>query len=81
MIIDNEEEWKVERILQHRKQGKKTQYLIYWKGFNQEEDTWETENNLKNAKGKLKEYKSLGYATVKSIEENTIDTNIKLLRQ
>ena len=29
IIIDNEEEWKVERILQHRKRGKKTQYLIY----------------------------------------------------
>ena len=39
------------------------------------------ENNLKNAKGKLKEYKSLGYATVKSIEKDTIDTDIKLLQQ
>ena len=39
------------------------------------------ENNLKNAKGKLKEYKSLGYAVVKSIEEDTIDVSIELLQQ
>ena len=39
------------------------------------------ENNLKNTKGKLKKYKSLSYATVKSIEEDTINVNIELLRQ
>ena len=80
VIINNEEEWEVERILQHRKQGKKTQYLMYWKGFSQEEDTWKTENNLKNTKGKLKKYKSLGYAAVKSMEEDTINVKIELLQ-
>ena len=39
------------------------------------------ENNLKNMKGKLKEYKSLDYAMVKSIEENTINVKIELLQQ
>ena len=81
VIIDDKEEWEVKRILQHRKRGKKTQYLVCWKGFGQEEDTWETENNLKNIKGKLKEYKSLSYAVVKSIEEDTINIEIELLRQ
>ena len=66
-------------ILQHRKQEKKTQYLVCWKGFSQKEDTWETENNFKNAKGKFKEYKSLSYAVVKSIEKDTIDVDIELL--
>ena len=39
------------------------------------------ENNLKNAKGKLKKYKSLSYTAVKSIEEDAINADIELLRQ
>ena len=37
------------------------------------------ENNLKYAKGKLKKYKLLSYAAVKSIEEDNINFKIELL--
>ena len=56
-------------------------YMTFSTGiqYGQEEDIWETENNLKYAKGKLKKYKLLGYAAVKSIEKDTINLKIKLL--
>lgn len=79
-IVDNEEEWEVEKILQHRRKGNKTEYLVWWKGFGQADDTWESENNLKHAKSKLRDYKKLGYAAVKSIEYDTIDLEIEALQ-
>jgi len=32
MIINEEEEYEVEEVRKHRKQGRRTQYLIHWKG-------------------------------------------------
>ena len=68
VVVDGEEEWIVDKILQHRVRGKTTYYLVRWKGFTRDHDTWEPEKNLKNAKGKLKEYKELGLPAVRSME-------------
>jgi len=38
MIINEEEEYKVKEVRKHRKWGRKTQYLIYWKGYRDEHD-------------------------------------------
>jgi len=54
-LINGEEEYKVESIRDHRKQGKVHQYLIVWKGYSNE--TWESESNLKNASKILQSYK------------------------
>ena len=42
-LIDNEEEYKVEQIINHRHHGKhhQLQYLIHWKGYSAADDTWE----------------------------------------
>ena len=42
-LIDNEEEYKVEQIINHRHYGKccQLQYLIHWKGYSAVDDTWE----------------------------------------
>ena len=32
-IINEEEEYEVEEVWKHRKQGRETQYLVYWKGY------------------------------------------------
>ena len=37
-IINEEEEYKVEEVRKHRKWGRGTQYLIYWKGYGDEHD-------------------------------------------
>ena len=40
-------EYEVERILSSRKVGGKTEYLVRWKGYDEEDDnTWEPEGHL-----------------------------------
>jgi len=46
----------VERILNKRKVRGKDKYLVRWKGFTAESDTWEGRENLENAKEAEKEY-------------------------
>ena len=42
-LIDNEEEYEVEDIINHQYHGKhhQLQYLICWKGYSATDDTWE----------------------------------------
>jgi len=56
VIIKGEEEWKVERILNKRKVRGKDKYLVCWKGFTAESDTWEGRENLENAKEAIEEF-------------------------
>ena len=57
VIIKGEEEWKVERILNKRQVRGKDKYLVCWKGFTAESDTWEGRENLENAKEVIEEFK------------------------
>ena len=36
IIINEEEEYKVEEVRKYRKWGWRTQYLVYWKGYGDE---------------------------------------------
>jgi len=56
VIIEGEEEWKVERILNKQQVREKDKYLVWWKEFTAESDTWEGKENLENAKEAIKEY-------------------------
>ena len=56
VIIEGEEEWEVERILNKRKVRGKDKYLVHWKGFTAESDTWEGRENLENAKEAIEEF-------------------------
>ena len=57
VIIKGEEEWEVKRILNKRWVREKDKYLVHWKGFTAESDTWEGRENLKNAKEAIEEFK------------------------
>ena len=46
IIVNDEEEYEVEQILDKRKHYGKTQYLIKWKGYPLSEASWEPEENL-----------------------------------
>jgi len=56
VIIDGEEEWKVEEILNKWRIRGKDKYLVRWKGFTVESDTWEERENLGNAKEAIEEF-------------------------
>ena len=49
VIVDGEEEYEVEKILQHRIRGKTTQYLVRWKGYGPGDDSWLPEKELLHA--------------------------------
>ena len=56
VVIEGEEEWEVERILNKQWIKGKDKYLVQWKGFTAESDTWEEKENLENAKEAIEEY-------------------------
>ena len=58
--VEGMEEWEVEKILNKRKIRGVVKYLIWWKGFTAEGDTWERRENLKNAEELIKEFKQGG---------------------
>jgi len=57
VIIEEEEEWEVEKILNKQQVRGKDKYLVCWKGFMAESNTWERRENLKNTKEVIKEFK------------------------
>ena len=56
MVIEGEEEWEVEKIINKWWVRGKEKYLVRWKGCTAEEDTWENKENLKNAMETVDEF-------------------------
>ena len=56
IIIDEHEEWEVEEILDYKLKRKKPWYLVKWKGYGEEEQSWEPLPHLTNAKELIEEY-------------------------
>ena len=46
VTIGNDAEYEVEAILDCRKRGRQTQFLVKWKGYSSEENSWEPMDNL-----------------------------------
>ncbi|KAF8642882.1 hypothetical protein AX16_009353, partial [Volvariella volvacea WC 439] len=78
IVVSDKEEWEVERILQHHQYGKTTQYLVRWKGFGYEHDTWEPEKNLSHAKQALHEYKAQNHKALRTIKNSKNEINTLL---
>jgi hypothetical protein len=55
--IDGQQEYEVTQILRHKGKDKTRRYLVRWKGFTPNDDTWEPEENLNNSEELLQEYK------------------------
>jgi hypothetical protein len=55
-IIDGEEEWPVEKILDSRKRYRKLQYLVKWKGYPDTDNSWEPYENVKNCEQLLQDF-------------------------
>jgi len=56
MEVEGVEEWEVEKILNKKKIREVEKYLVRWKRFTTEEDTWERRENLKNAEEALADF-------------------------
>ena len=59
VVIKEEEEFEVEKIINKRTVRGKEKFLVRWKGYTAEEDTWESRENLENAKELVEEYKKI----------------------
>ena len=55
-IINEEEEYEVEEVRKHKKHGRETQYLVYWKGYRDEHDQWIAETGFPLAKEAIEDY-------------------------
>ena len=53
--VDGVEEWEVEKILNKRKIWGVEKYLVRWKRFTAEHDTWEKEEDLGNVREVVEE--------------------------
>jgi hypothetical protein len=56
VLIDGTPEYEVERILNSRRRRGRLQFLIKWKGYGHEENTWESKADVKNAPEEIKKY-------------------------
>jgi len=56
VIIEGEEEFKVEKILNKRVVREKEKFLVRWKGYTAKADTWKGRENLKNTEELVKEF-------------------------
>jgi len=54
--VEGIKEWEVEKILNKRKIRRVDKYLVRWKGFTAEHNTWERRENLGNAEKTLEEF-------------------------
>jgi hypothetical protein len=57
VIVDGEEEWEVERILDSRLHYRRLQYLVKWKGY--DAPTWQAAENMENAGEAVREFHRL----------------------
>jgi len=67
--VEEVEEWEVEKILNKKRIREVEKYLIRWKGFMAEGDTWERKENLKNAEELIKEFEQREVVVRQQVEK------------
>jgi len=56
ILSDGHLEYEVDRILDKRRNRGRTEYLVQWKGYSDDEITWEPPSHLKNARIAIRDY-------------------------
>jgi hypothetical protein len=56
VIIDNEQEWEVEEILDKAMSGRQLWYGIKWKGWDESHNSWQPASNLRHADEAIASY-------------------------
>ena len=70
--VERAKKQKVKRILNKKKIRRVEKYLVQWKGFTAEGDTWERKENLKNAGEALEEFEGRMNAEIRRQEKINI---------
>src|SRR5580692_4551675 len=55
-LIDTIPEYEIDFIVKARKWGRGLRFLVHWKGYPHEDDTWEPQSNLSHAKDALADF-------------------------
>jgi len=76
--VEGVEEWEVEKVLNKKKMRGVEKYLIRWKGFTAEGDTWERKENLKNAEELIKEFERGEVVVRRQVEEEGENRRMEL---
>jgi len=58
IVVDDEEQWEVEKIEGERVKQGVTEFLIRWKGYGNDDRTWEPMEHLRNAQDSILEWRS-----------------------
>ena len=58
VLVDDEEEYEVERILDKRTRRRKVQYLVKWLGYPDSDNTWEPIAHLRHAQDLIDDFES-----------------------
>jgi Chromo (CHRromatin Organisation MOdifier) domain len=53
---ERDEEYEVEYVVDSRLKRGKLEYLVHWKGYGDEDRTWEPEANLENCRDLVQDY-------------------------
>src|SRR5205807_9867628 len=73
-LVDSEEEYIVEKVLNSRMFRRRLQYLVKWEGYGTEHNTWEYSENVNNAPEKVAEFHAQNMAAPRRICTMTFGT-------
>jgi len=76
IVVNGEPEWEVEEVLDSRWHRRRFQFLIKWKGFSREHNSWEVASNVK-APDLIAEYYRKHPAAPRHIRWTDFDTLFK----
>jgi len=79
--VEGVEEWEVEKILNKKKIRGVEKYLIWWKGFMAEGNTWERRENLKNAEELIEEFEQVKVIVRRQVGEDERYRRMELLEK
>ena len=57
-IVNGQEEWEVEEILDYKIIGRTPKWLVKWKGYSEDDATWEPRRNLVNASEAIAQFEA-----------------------
>jgi hypothetical protein len=56
IIVNTQEEWEIEEIMDSRQYHRKLQYRVRWKGYHDEDKTWYPTSNFQNSPNAIKHF-------------------------